>query len=763
MSAQAGFDGLCKDGDWIPVQVSLENLGEGLDASLQIRSNSFNSTPTLYTQPISLPSNSNKVTYIYFRPESYQTEIEVQLVENRQIIAQTTASVNCITQNDRLFGILSGSPSIFNLLSELDPSNGRAAVARLTAGDLPDRSPAWHALDFLVLSDLDAGSLTIRQIEALDGWITGGGGLIVTGGPNWKKTAAGIDDLLPFHPKQSEIVSGLFDLPGETVLAVGDLEPSAEILIEMAEKPVLIQGRHGAGSVFYLTADPSLEPLKSWGGMLRIYEQIVSAGASSPVWAGSFQAWDSAGNAVAALPELDLPPINLLCGFLLVYLIALGPVNYLILRRLKRKELAWISIPILVVVFSMLAFIIGSQGRGKDPVVSRLAVVQVWPDAQQADVYGLMGVYSPDRASYNLEIDRNFLLHPIPNQPNLAPAGGWLFETTPDENTRVVDMRIDVAGINAFGLEGKIPSPAIQGSLTIQLTSQGITLEGELQNQSNLTLQSAILLSPGETWQIGTFAPGDQQQFKIGLSDNDRASYQPVPDTGNYSGQPSSYYPPYAGIDSLASDLLGPGDYYRDQETYRRFSLLNAISGYSNPNSRGGGIYLVGWSDTSPLPLQFVDQLFRSSDTTLYVVALHPTLQKMDGPVALTPGLFTWSVLDAASGVFNPSPYDGYLEGGDFSIQYMLAQPIPYSEVSQLTLHLKSYENQGPTGFNQYLWDYERANWVLLPDVNWGDSVITDPQRFVGVNGEIRLRLEQPSSGAYFPIERADFTLTVNP
>jgi hypothetical protein len=764
MAAKAGFDGLCKDGDWIPVKVSLENQGEGLEASLQIRSDSLNGSPAVYIQPISLPSISHKETFIYFRPDQYQTEVEVQLVANRQIVTQAIASINCIANNDRLFGILSASPSSFNLLADLDPPNGRSSVARLAAGDLPDRAAALQAMDYLVISDLDTGSLTVRQIEALEGWVTGGGVLIVTGGPSWQRTAAGIDQLLPFHPDRSQTVSSLLDLPGETVLSAGDLDPSAEILIDQAGIPVLLRGRHGAGSVFYLTADPSLEPLKSWDGMLGVYEQIVNAESISPVWAEGFQAWDAAGSAVASLPELDLPGFNLLCGFLVVYIAAIGPLNYLVLRRLKRKELAWVSIPALVIVFSLLAFVVGSRGRGQEPVVSRLAVVQAWPDAQQADAYGLMGIYSPNRASYSLEIDRDFLLHPLANNPNLAPAGGWLFETTPDENTRIPEMRIDVAGINAFGLEGQIPSPAIDGELTIQLTNQGILLEGELHNRSNLRLYDAILLSPGETWQIGDFNPGDQQQVQIGLSDSDRASYQPATAAmPSYSGGPSVYYPPYAGIDSLASDLLGPGDYYRDQETYRRFSLLNAITGYSNPKGSGGGIYLLGWSESSPLPLQFSQQRFRSSDTTLYIISLQPAINQPDGPVALTPGLFTWSILDATSGVFNPSPYDSNLEGGNFSIQYVLSQPIPYTKVNQLTLHLKSYDTQGPTGFSQYLWDFGQSDWVLLPELDWGDTVIPDPQRFVGVNGDIRLRLAQPGSGAYYPIERADFTLEVEP
>ena len=764
IEAQAGFDGLCKDGDWIPVKVTVENQGESLDASLQIQSNSPNIPLALFSQPISLPSTSRKETFLYIRSDTYLTEIEVQLVADRRIIAQAVAPVTCITDNDRLFGILSDNPSSFNVLADLDPATGRASVARLNAADLPEREPAWQALDVLILSDLDTGVLTTRQTDALDGWIAGGGVLLVTGGPSWQPTAAGIANLLPYQPDRTLTVDSIFDLPAGAILSSGELAPGAEILMAQDGVPILIRAQHGSGTIYYLTADPSLEPLKSWDGMLHLYQQIVSSESSSPVWADGFQGWDSAGNAVSTLPELALPPFNLLCGFLLLYVAILGPVNYLVLRRMKRKELAWISIPVMVVAFSLLAFLVGSRGRGKEPVISRLAIVQVWPDTQQARVSGIMGIFSPNRATYDLEIDRNFLPHPLPNNPNLNPAGGWLFETTPDENTRIPEMRVDVAGINALALEGQIPSPAIRGDVTIQLTDQGISLEGEIQNQSDLALQGAVLLSPGDTWQVGDFKPGDSQQFQINLSNNDKASFQPNVPPASYPTGPGYLPPyPYTSSDSLTIDLLGSGDYYRDQETYRRFNLLNALAGYSNPRGRGGGIYLAGWSTASPLAVQLDGQPFRNSDTTLYVIALQPSISHANGPIALTPGLFTWSVLDAGNGAPNPTPYDGYLESGAFSLQYVLSQPIPYTKVKQLTLHLQSYDRQGPTGFNQYLWEFTRDDWVLLPDLAWGDTVIADPERFVGANGEIRLRLEQPINGAYLPIERADFTLEVNP
>ena len=50
--------------------------------------------------------------------------------------------------------------------------------------------------------------------------------------------------------------------------------------------------------------------------------------------------------AVANLPSLALPPITGLLVLLLGYIILVGPVNYLILSRLDRREWAWITVPV---------------------------------------------------------------------------------------------------------------------------------------------------------------------------------------------------------------------------------------------------------------------------------------------------------------------------------------------------------------------------------------------------------------------------------
>ena len=52
--------------------------------------------------------------------------------------------------------------------------------------------------------------------------------------------------------------------------------------------------------------------------------------------------------ALSNLPSLEVPPAELLLAVLVGYILLIGPISYLVLRRLDRRELAWVTAPLLV-------------------------------------------------------------------------------------------------------------------------------------------------------------------------------------------------------------------------------------------------------------------------------------------------------------------------------------------------------------------------------------------------------------------------------
>jgi hypothetical protein len=462
MTVEAGFDGNCKEGRWVPLRVIIENSGPSIAAQVETSLEPTTGNRITYAYPVDLPSQSRKEIFLYVYPEGYLSKLEVSLVADKDLLFSVTTNLSCLGQNDLLFGVIAGSSSAYNVLADLDPSNGSASVAQIEAASLPDRSQALQALDVLVIADVDTGILSTAQRQALAGWVANGGQLVVAGGPGWQKTAAGLANLLPLKPTGTQNLSNLAalqpfsqelldDADQVIVAATGLLEARAEVLVEQDGLPLVAHWLIGSGQVFYLAVDPSLEPLKNWDGVADFYRALLSAAPDQPAWANGFVNWSTAEQAATNLPGLALPSLAIICCFLGLYVVALGPLNYLVLRLFKRGELAWISIPVLVVFFSGLAFLVGGLSRGNQPIIHRLAIVQVWPDIPQATVHGLVGIYSPRRGTYQGEINGQFLASPIPSSFAMTERGATFLES--EQQVQLPDFRIDVGGVRPLVLE----------------------------------------------------------------------------------------------------------------------------------------------------------------------------------------------------------------------------------------------------------------------------------------------------------------------
>jgi len=774
MTVEAGFDGNYKEGCWIPIRVVIENNGPSVDAQVETSIEAMAGNRITYAYPVELPSQSRKEVFLHVYPDGYLTQLTITLMSGKDQLASAIAPLTSLTANDLLFGVVASSTSPYNVLSELDPSQGAATVAELAVANLPDRVQAWQALDVLVIADVDSGTLSTNQRQALAAWVANGGQLLVAGGPGWQKTAAGLSDLLPLIPTGTQNLSGLGALQaysiepmedaGQVVAASGSLTAQAEVLVAQDGLPLVVRRLLGQGQVIYLSADPGLKPLKNWDGMSSFYQDLFSAMPDQPGWANGFINWSTAEEASNSLPGLALPSLVLICCFLGVYVLVLGPINYLVLRYLKRAELAWVSIPVLVVFFSGLAFLIGSLSRGNQPVINQMAVVQVWPDAPQAIVHGLAGVYSPRRGTYEARINGQYLASSIPSSYTMADRSGTFLQS--EQQILMPDFRIDVGGIRALMMEGSIPAPAFANGLALTIDEHGVVLNGIITNHSDLELKDAVLMYPGGSLAIGEFGPGDSYEVNLPLVKSQLVGAPTLatimPSLGIYTTTP--YYS-YYGYDDTLTDIVGTSSYYDDYSAYQRYLLTSAVlSTYSDTNGRGGGIYLSGWNDKSPLEVGIVNRSVRTSDTTLYLVSLMPRLDLAGDTLRLSPGMFTWRPLgNTDTGQANP--YNGYLyQGYSSSIQYALSMPVHYSRVRSLIINLGSPSGTtgSPTEAEFQLWDYTTEQWVDLSDPGWGSHQIENPERYVSPSGAIQLSISNPNL-QWIDFNVCDFTLEVEP
>ena len=150
----------------------------------------------------------------------------------------------------------------------------------------------------------------------------------------------------------------------------------------------------------------------------------------------------TAGNTVANIlghsSENFLPSILLIVVIIVVYMLIVGPVSYAILKKKDKRELMWIIIPIVVVVFSVTIFMYGYLSRGGGNVASTLTIVELNPYSDlQKPAYVATTVMTSSNGNYKISYDNDALF------------GSNLFEYESDhymtsEESKSVEYRQDI-------------------------------------------------------------------------------------------------------------------------------------------------------------------------------------------------------------------------------------------------------------------------------------------------------------------------------
>lgn len=751
LRARAGFDGYCKEDRWIPVLVTVENSGSDAQVGVQAAYPNRWNGETAFGLDLPLPSGARKEFFLYVYPQSYLQKLTVSVIENGRTLVKQELKITCLGDTNLLVGLLSETPSNYARLRDLKPLDGTVRVVQLRPADLPDQPQGWQALDALLIADVDTGQLTAAQRAALGAWLADGGKLLVAGGANWQAAAAGLMDFLPIAPdstRRVETLSGLqtyfrtqAPLQEGAILSVGTLHPNAQVLVEQEGIPLLARRVIGFGEIYTLAADPGLAPLKNWDGMETVYGHLLGAQIPRPRWAD----WDwnqsAINNALGTLPKLSLPSLLLVCGWMLFYLAVIGPVNFLVLNRLKRLEWAWLTTPALVVLFSAFAYFSGFVYRGSHPILNRLMVIQGWDTAPLARARAVVGIYSPNRTRYDLESDSPFRFLPQSSEDaNLQSGSNWLAIEQGDSQL-LPGVRVEIGGMKSVGLEGSLPALEIAHDLTVTVSSRLPQLQGQIKNLSKYTLQDVILVTPGSVTNLNDLKPGESRSISLPLQvgQNNSGLYQiDLTDLPFNSNMPTE-----TGNESIQ----------------RRKHLLRAVAQpqeyYAIPSN--WGIYLMGWVETPVLPTHIQNTNAANVDTNLFIQMLTPAFRFEGDSWLLNPALLAWE--SSQSGA---TPYsNGYtLSSEGCALRFRPAVPLQFSTVETLTVTLNGSSRPDKTTLE--LWDYEIAQWSQVEFTNWGEISVSEPERFVGPGGEVRLKLGRDSNN-WQEIYESNIILIVKP
>jgi hypothetical protein len=829
ISVRAGYDGRFRPGRWVPMRVTVENRGLGITGKFVVRPETSGSgIPNVFSVPVDLPANTSQSLFIYIVARNNADTVRVDLLdESGNILASRDTQMRALRPRDNLYALVTDAANPRINLIGLTIGGYDAYQATWSVENVPDKAPALTALDAMIYSEVDTGALTPAQQRAITSWVIGGGHLIVTGGPNWESTAAGLTDLLPLSPTGSESstdMTALVRLGGdyttnftdEFILATGDLVDEAWVLAANEDGiPLVARRALGNGVVDYVAVDPGSGQLRDWEGLPQLWRMLVTSVNVNPSWSYGIADWQELTTASEILPGVNLLPAALsLTGFLLAYILLVGPLNYLILNRLNRREYAWFTIPVLIVIFTVLAWSLGFQLRGEDVTLSRVSVVQTWPDAEDAKLNQVIGLLAPRRGDYNLTMPDDRMLRPISDDvaTSIGPASRALtsIEIQQTSQFSAVEFPVDASFMASFQADGMTPRPDIGGRVSIDRDRDGTTidrdresgqrliyaegdiraLQGVVTNRSDLVLEDAVILGRNRVLRLAEpLAPG--AVFTFNLADFEAAAVEekrdneslkefgaaPVPQeftiasdnpffttrTTGFRGSLSAYR---GEASRSVQEILGPDNYQgsnfgisvdddaRTQELRRRQAFLSSfmVDQYLS-TARGDRMYLIGWTRDATTEEEVSGNTYDVIDTTLYIIELEVEENLVgSGEVTVGADRFSWVSLERfGQSDVGPASTRFYTDV-DLTFQFTPLPDAVLSEVTGLTVIIDRVRNARGSGFFE-LWNWRTETWevVDLPLEEYLD--IPNPEPYIGPQNAVRIRVSEVGLGNAFYLE----------
>jgi hypothetical protein len=533
MTASVMLQGHARAGSWAAIEIDLRNDGPSIDGELQMDGGSQSNVR--YAMAVNLPTGSHQTYILHAQPPGFGRNVTVDLVANGQKLDSVGVAYLIHDSTQLVVGVLAERPAPIVAGINLPASQFGAApaVVPLTIADLPDRAEGWAVLDRLVWQDVDSNQLSAGQLDSLRRWIAAGGRLVIAGGTAGIGTlSAFADDLLPYRPTAtldvdpSSLASLLGPLPegAATMPAMAGALLHGRALATSGDRVVAAELGYGGGRITVLGFDPTTSWLAESKAIDAMWRTVLPPRSGDSTLLGD----DSQlVQAVYQLPSLALPPTAGLLGIIGAYILVIGPINYLILKRIDRRELAWITMPVLVLAFAAASFGYGSFLRGTDVVVNEVAIVRGAPDATEGTAQVYFGIFSPNRNTYRVDLPQGALL--------ASPINGEAFgqgRTTLDlvqgtgteRPSQIRNLLLGPASIRIIRAQVPVAAPRMKATLALD---EG-TLKGTFENASDEILESVAVVLGGSVLSLGDVAghetrtvslPVRDNPFQIGLAD----------------------------------------------------------------------------------------------------------------------------------------------------------------------------------------------------------------------------------------------------
>lgn len=678
MTAKPMLGGNVRPGSWAGFRIHLENDGPTVSGELHITGGAQGDSS--YGTTVELPTGARQDQLLYAQPNWFSGRLVLSLVSGANVVATQNLSVSVLDPYTPTVVVVAEHPEgiVGDLRSGVtSPQSQPPSVLTIKPSDLPPRVEAWSAIDRLVWQDSDSGSLSTEQRDALSSWVSAGGDFVIVGGTTGTTGFSGLPAvMLPFVPtvtvdaSVADLTSLLGTLPAgaRASPAIAGILDHGSVLARSGNMVIAAQAGYGQGTVTIVGVDPSAHWLAGSATAISLWRRILPPSVGGVINPLAVQDDSQLVAILNNLPSVDLPKIEQLFVLLLAYIALIGPINYLVLRRLDKREWAWVTMPTFVVVFAVAAYALGLGLKGTDVIVNEVGIVRGATGSDRGLGQYYIGVFSPNRQTFDVRVAHGALLS---NPTYLAQQQqtGVPLDVVQGDPSHLRGYQVGFGVLRSFRAEAAVKAAIVDADLTY---SEG-HLRGTISNRSDRTLEQIAVIYGGNLALVGSLDPGTGASIDL-----DAAGGLPVDQQGVQLSQ------------RIFGVQTSTGSELRTQ--YTRRIVIDALTGYSGTIGGYGAVQngpiVLAWDSGAQLHVDVDTPAQRVGDTLLVL----PAQVKITGPTVFSSGLMQHSILAATANEASDQGSNFALSQGTMNVEF---RPIGFSgafETTSLSLMLTQGE-----------------------------------------------------------------------
>jgi hypothetical protein len=413
----------------------------------------------------------------------------------------------------------------------------QVATAHLSPAQMPPEWAGLQPVDLLVTRDAGWMKLEPAQRRAVRQWVEMGGRLLMCG-----EDPAGFADaegrrLLPVEPTgrrpRPELTA--FPLPdrasirapsGQVMTVAARPRPDAAILLREAGAPLLVARPQGFGVVLWLGFDPFRVPPPTLDASRALWSFLIGHATGPEITTPAFpRLTDVPG--VKDLPAFLAPSRWTIASFGIAYALLFGPINILLLRRLRRTVRAWLLMPALSLGLTGGVLALGYAWGNAQIVFHTTSVLEATAGSGTAREQNLAALFSPTNHVFRLAIDDPApTIKPLTEDGNYPTAADPTAPGPPNRSTPLIlapefrdgDLcRWDRIGLTLWTIQLFETQRAVdlEGEVRLELDDR---LTGRVINQTPRPLRDAYLQLKSSGWRcaLGEVPPGGVRRVAPG-------------------------------------------------------------------------------------------------------------------------------------------------------------------------------------------------------------------------------------------------------